>query len=50
MSGVGDAAKMSSQGAISKISFNFLESAREQSQHLMNEGKCVQNFKFTSKK
>ena len=49
-SGVGDAAVIFSQGAVSKISFSFLKSAREYSQHLMDEGKSVQNFKSNSKK
>ena len=40
---VGDAAMISSQGAISKISFSFLKSAREKFQHLMDEGKSAQN-------
>ena len=38
------------QGAVSKISFSFLKSVQEQSQHLMDEGKSVQNFKSNSKK
>jgi len=50
MSGVGDAPMISFQGAISKISFSSLKSAREKFQHLMDEGKSVQNFKFNSKK
>jgi len=50
MSGEVDAAVVSSQGAISKISFSFLKSAREKFQHLMDEEKSVQNFKFSSKK
>jgi len=50
MSGVEDAAVISSQGAISKISFSFLRSARKKFQHLMDEGKSVQNFEFDSKK
>ena len=49
-SGVGDAAMIFSQGAVSKISLSFLKSARELSQHLMDEGKSVQNFIFNSKK
>ena len=49
-SGVGDAAMIFSQGAVSKISFSFLKSAREKSQHLMDEGNSLQNFKSNSKK
>ena len=49
-SGVGDAAMISAQGVVSKISFSFLKSAREKSQHLMDEGKSVHNFKSNSKK